>query len=156
MNAFPLILSVWDREGEDFDVFSKNLSTNVLCMCDYQELTYETASKLCHLSPRYFGSIARGQTTPSVNTLEKLCTGFRRSPNELLGFQTTDEELSYRKAMQVTHYRKCPFLRDSLTAYPVCPRCTGDIDREYQSFCEQCGQKLAWRNYSRATSVSAS
>ena len=45
-------------------MFSKKLSTSILSICDSRELTYETASELCDLSPRYFGSIARGQTAP--------------------------------------------------------------------------------------------
>ena len=148
----PLILSVGDTEGEEgLCVFSKNLSGTILSICDFRELTYETASELCNLSSRYFGAIARGQTAPSVNTLEKLCTGLERTPNELLGITTADEELSYRIAMQVIHYRKLPYLGGSFTTFPVCPRCKCDIEREYQSFCDNCGQKLAWEHYAHAT-----
>ena len=30
-------------------------------------------------------------------------------------------------------------------AYPICPRCTNTLDREYMSFCDRCGQKLNWQ-----------
>lgn len=123
-------------------MFSKKLSTSVLSICDSQDLTYETASELCHLSTRYFGSIARGQTAPTVNTLEKLCIGLQRMPNELLGFSTADEELSYRIAMQVLHYRCYPYSPVSCATFAVCPRCRCSIEREYQAFCDRCGQKL--------------
>lgn len=125
-------------------MFSKNLSTSILSICDSRELSYETASELCDLSPRYFGSIARGQTAPSVNTLEKLCGGLNAMPNELLGFSTACDELSFRIAMQVRHYRRYPLLNGSYTTFPVCPRCHCNLEREYQSFCDHCGQKLAW------------
>ena len=55
-------------------MFSKKLSDSILRICDSQQLSYEAASELCDLSPRYFGSIARGQTAPSIN-MEKICGG---------------------------------------------------------------------------------
>ncbi len=132
-------------------MFSKKLSTSVLSICDSRDLSYEAASELCDLSPRYFGSIARGKTAPTVNTLQKLCVGFDRTPNELLGFSTTDEELSYRIAMQVTHYRQHLSLYHSCSVFPVCPRCHCNLEREYQSFCDRCGQKLSWDFFHYAT-----
>ena len=30
------------------------------------------------------------------------------------------------------------------TAYAPCPRCKGIIDREYQFFCDSCGQRIDW------------
>ena len=83
-------------------MYSKNLSASILLICDCQKLTYEAASELCDISPRHFGSIARGQTAASVNILEKLCIGLKRMPNELLGFTTRDVELSYRLGLKVT------------------------------------------------------
>ena len=132
-------------------MFSKKLSASILSICDSRELSYETASELCDLSPRYFGSIARGQTAPSINTLEKLCQGFNRSPNDLLGFTTSKDELSYRIAAQVIHYRVFPLFNGDFTTYPVCPNCSGSIERENQSFCSNCGQKLFWDFYHYAT-----
>ena len=132
-------------------MFSKKLSTSVLSICDSRDLSYEAASELCDLSPRYFGSIARGKTAPTVNTLQKLCVGFDRTPNELLGFSTTDEELSYRIAMQVIRYRQHLSFNYSYTIFPVCPRCHSNMEREYQAFCDRCGQKLSWDFFHYAT-----
>ena len=125
-------------------MFSKKLSTSVLRLCDSRNLSYEAASELCGLSPRYFGSIARGKTAPTVNTLQKLCVGFDRTPNELLGFSATDGDLSYRIAMQVMHYRQHLSCNRSCTILPVCPRCHSTMEREHQAFCDCCGQKLSW------------
>ena len=132
-------------------MYSRNLSASILSICDCQNLTYEVASELCDISPRHFGSIARGQTVASVNILEKLCTGLKRMPNELLGFTTADEELSYRLALKVTHFRRVPFYPGTFTTYAVCPRCMGFIECEYVLFCSECGQKLNWDSYEHAT-----
>ncbi len=37
-----------------------------------------------------------------------------------------------------------------LGCYPVCPYCKLTLDREYQHFCDRCGQELDWKNYSNA------
>ena len=132
-------------------MFSKKFSTSVLSICDSRDLSYEAASELCDLSPRYFGSIARGKTAPTVNTLQKICVGFDRTPNELLGFSTADEELSYHIAMQVMHYRQHLSFNYSYTIFPVCPRCHSNMEREYQAFCDRCGQKLGWDFFHYAT-----
>lgn len=132
-------------------MFSKKLSTSILTICDSRNLSYEAASELCDLSPRYFGSIARGQTAPSINTLEKLCSGLEKTPNDLLGYSVVNQELSYRRARPVVHYRRSPFLDGSSTTFPVCPRCMSSMEREFQAFCDSCGQKLQWDDYLQAT-----
>lgn len=40
------------------------------------------------------------------------------------------------------------FRHDGL--YPVCPQCRCTIEREYQGFCDRCGQALDWDEYDRA------
>lgn len=54
---------------------------------------------------------------------------------------------SYRVPMQVSQirvYTKCNNI-----AFPVCPRCDCAIEREYQLFCDRCGQKLKWKAYGK-------
>lgn len=55
-------------------------------------------------------------------------------------------ELTYRALMQV----KCLRLGAHNCAYPVCPRCSVSMDREYQAFCDRCGQRLGWKQYDSA------
>ena len=38
-------------------------------------------------------------------------------------------------------------------AYPVCPRCKLTIEREYQAYCDRCGQALGWEEYGEALIV---
>jgi hypothetical protein len=33
------------------------------------------------------------------------------------------------------------------TGYPICPNCGYAMEREFQKFCEQCGQLLSWRRF---------
>ena len=132
-------------------MFSKKLSSSVLSICDSGDLSYEVAAELCDLSSRYFGDIARGKTSPTVNTLEKLCNGLNRTPNELLGFPAAGEEFSFRFPRQVIHYRQHPSYNPSFATFPVCPRCHCNLEREYQSFCDRCGQKLGWDCFHYAT-----
>ena len=86
----------------DYKMFLSNLSTSILKICDSNGLTYESASELCNLSARYFGDIARQRVTPSVVTLEKLCAGFRVTPNDLLIVPNLYPDLLYREPMAVT------------------------------------------------------
>lgn len=102
-------------------MFSDNLSASVLQLCDTLSLSYEAASERCNLSPRYFGSVARGQTAASIITLEKLYQGFDRTPNELLRILPRRPERSFRTAMPVIAV-KCMVIFGSLTGFPVCPR----------------------------------
>ena len=32
-------------------------------------------------------------------------------------------------------------------SYPLCPRCKITMERDYQRFCDRCGQKLAWKSH---------
>lgn len=50
------------------------------------------------------------------------------------------EAVAYRVPLPVT---KVIVYADG-TSYPLCPRCESAIEREYVSFCDQCGQKLNW------------
>ena len=49
----------------------------------------------------------------------------------------------------VRFYPECP----DLFTYPLCPRCALPMEREYQRFCEHCGQALDWDCFSKAVIV---
>ena len=36
------------------------------------------------------------------------------------------------------------------STYPICPRCKNTMEREYQRFCDRCGQALDWEGFERA------
>lgn len=124
-------------------MFSDNLPVSLLRLCDSYGLTYEAAAERCNISTRYFGSIARGKATPSIVTLEKLCIGFNATPNELLGVCAKHA----RVPMQVVEVR---YFSGAMSGFPVCPQCGISLEREYQAFCDRCGQMLSWYNYHNA------
>lgn len=59
--------------------------------------------------------------------------------------------ISYRIPLSV---RK-NLLLESGDSYPICPRCDDLLDREYMTFCDCCGQKLAWNLWEFATELHA-
>lgn len=130
-------------------MFLENLSVSVLKLCDANHYTYESASERCDISTRYLGSIARRKTSPSIRTLEKLCVGFGVTPNDLLLMGSGIKEQSYREPMPIVHIRG---FRGSngLISFPVCPRCNTTMSREYQLFCDRCGQRLDWSGFDNA------
>lgn len=133
-------------------MFLDNLSASVLQLCDFYKLSYEEASRQCGLSARCFGDIARGRTTPTIATLEKLCTGFTLTPNDLLIAPPVQREAGFREPMSVTHIR-CFQRVPRSTGFPVCPRCGVTMEREYQKFCDRCGQCLDWKGFSKAAVI---
>jgi transcriptional regulator with XRE-family HTH domain len=129
-------------------MFLETLSFVVLQLCDAYGWSYETAAEQCNLSSRYIGDIVRGRTAPTIRSLEKLCIGFGVLPNELLVTEPALNELSFRIPQLVTQYRTFEY-----TTYPICPRCNITMEREYQSYCDRCGQRLCWKNYAKASAV---
>ena len=135
-------------------MFLDNLSANLLHICETRKLSYEAASEQCHISSRYFGSIVRGQTAPTVLTLEKVCMGLDLTPNDLLISTDIMKEMDFQEPMNVTQIRcfqeSCPC---GHTSFPVCPRCNTALEREYQVNCDHCGQRLNWKSFSKATVI---
>ena len=48
------------------------------------------------------------------------------------------------KAMEVTAVR---YYGRETAGYPLCPRCDFGVEREYQNYCEVCGQRLLWNQF---------
>lgn len=46
----------------------------------------------------------------------------------------------YRKQMPVKKYK----VLGNSGLFPVCPRCECTIERDYQAYCDRCGQCLKW------------
>lgn len=62
--------------------------------------------------------------------------------------------LSFRMPMPVSELMEFPSDWGTTTYY-ICPRCDITLEREYQSFCDRCGQHLNWRGCEYATIVRA-
>lgn len=60
-----------------------------------------------------------------------------------------EEAVSYRTPSPVSAVR-CFRVPSGVSSYPVCPRCQITIEREYQAFCDRCGQALDWKTFPKA------
>lgn len=56
------------------------------------------------------------------------------------------ESHSHAKSKEVTEIRFGMLMQ---TGYCICPRCNCTFEREYQSYCDRCGQKLAWNQFNQ-------
>ena len=57
--------------------------------------------------------------------------------------------LGYRQPMQVLELARYR----SGGIFPVCPQCGSVMEREYQNYCDRCGQRLGWRKLRQARVV---
>ena len=55
-------------------------------------------------------------------------------------------ELSYRLPLPVKEI----LLLGNRDTFPICPSCNITLEREYQSFCDRCGQRLNWDSFENA------
>ena len=103
------------------------------------------------LDNKTLDSLKKGKNI-TLLTLEKLCVGFDLTPNDLLIPSEFWREMAFREPMPVTHIRCFRYL-SGVTGFPVCPQCRRTMEREYQSYCDRCGQCLDWNNFSKATII---
>ena len=57
---------------------------------------------------------------------------------------------TYRRMMPVREYILYPSYFGTESAFFLCPRCNITMEREYQSYCDRCGQRLGWRSIEKA------
>lgn len=55
----------------------------------------------------------------------------------------------HRQPIRVTHILRLP----CGTEFPICPACGITLEREYQLYCDRCGQCLSWVGFSKAQIV---
>jgi len=60
--------------------------------------------------------------------------------------------LAYRVPMKVQRIRRIG-CGAGASCYPVCPQCGCSLEREYQAFCDRCGQALNWKQFRNAEVV---
>lgn len=132
-------------------MFSDALSIAVIQLCQSYHISYRAAAERCGISPRYYVAIARKNASPSIMILEKICNAFELTPNDLLMIPVLQHQLSFRIPMPVTQIQYYYSGFKGFTTYPICPKCGITLEREYQSYCDRCGQALGWKSFSEAT-----
>lgn len=127
-------------------MFKDNLSEALLKLIEEKNITQEKLAEACNLSFRYVNKIIGRKSAPTITSLEKICSTYDITPNELLlpaGFDKTE-------AKPVTQVK--PINTGNRTEYhPVCPHCGKLLKTENIAFCNYCSGKLSWQNYSKAT-----
>lgn len=134
------------------ETYLESLSTALHNLCEDKQIPQETAARQCSLNVHYFRAILDIRCNPPVTVLEQLCRGLDVTPNALLMSYQIDKELSYRLPLKVTEVRCYPAPLGE-TSYSVCPRCGITMEREYQHFCDRCGQRLDWGSFDDAVVI---
>ena len=57
---------------------------------------------------------------------------------------------AYRFALPVTEFALYKDLLGGETVYYYCPRCDVTLERDYQAYCDRCGQCLDWNRIHKA------
>ena len=129
-------------ERERIEMFLDNLSASLLQICAAEKLSYEKAAEKCGCCSRHISNIIRRRSCPSIRVLEGICVGFQETPNQLLGVISKDH--SFRLSMPVTEVH---MVSSGVGAaiFPVCPQCGRSIERDFQAYCDRCGQCLNWK-----------
>lgn len=65
--------------------------------------------------------------------------------------ETMARELRFRAPMQVRQIRCFRGFKGRFSGFPVCPQCGITMEREYQAYCDRCGQCLGWKHFKKAT-----
>ena len=132
-------------------MFSKSLSTALLRKMGERDMTQAELAEACHLSKRFVGDVVRGNAIPTLDSFEKICEGLEVTPDDLL-IDEKSRHADKASAMRVTKVL-CFDRGDHCDAFAVCPSCNTTLEREYQNYCDRCGQKLSWKQYSRANVI---
>lgn len=126
-------------------MFSKELAIKILKLIDEKNMTLEALSEVSGLSRRFITNVISGKQVPTLNSFEKICSALELEPNDLLiSDKSKNEERSI--AMSVNTVYCCN--QENLSTYiPICPHCNTLLQNDWQSFCDNCGQKLSWKHF---------
>ena len=126
-------------------MFSKELATKILKLIDERNMTLESLSEISGLSRRFINNVTSGKQVPTLNSLEKLCSALELEPNDLLiSDKSKNKERSLAMYVNTIYCRQ----QENLSIYiPICPFCNTPLQNDWQSYCDNCGQKLSWKHY---------
>lgn len=126
-------------------MFSKELATKILKLIDERNMTLESLSEVSGLSRRFINNLTSEKQVPTLNSLEKLCSAFEVEPNDLLiNDKSKNEERSIAMCVNTVY---CNNPENLSTYIPICPYCNTLLQNDWQSHCDNCGQKLSWKHF---------
>ncbi len=126
-------------------MFSKELASKILKFADERNMTLEALSEKSGLSRRFINNVTSGRQVPTLNSLEKLCSALEVEPNDLLiSEKSKDQERAIAMLVNTVYCSS----KENPSAYtPVCPYCNALLQNDWQSYCDNCGQKLSWKHF---------
>ena len=78
-------------------------------------------------------------------------TIFKKPPKTLPEDVGKLKELaSFQIPMKVTEMIALQIYASQCSLFYVCPRCKISLERDFQSYCDRCGQRLDWKDYKKA------
>ena len=126
-------------------MFAKELSNKLLKIIDEKELTVSGLAELTHISRKYMSNLISQKQNPSLEILENICSALEVNPDELL-ISDKSKQNNKSSPMKVEH-----ILYNGKKDYsPLCPDCQKKLHRDNQAFCDYCGRRLSWKDYSKA------
>ena len=128
-------------------------------------ISQEAAAEALDCGTRTIQGYEEGRCSPPISVLQKMKVLYACEFSDLIADPTDSKpppnakdidphDPSYRFPLMVNsvrYYPECP----ELSTYPLCPRCNQPMEREYQPYCDQCGQALDWKNLSHAVIILA-
>ena len=122
-------------------MFLANLSQSLLSFCHEEPCSQAVLAKRCGLSAKGLNKIICRHSDPKLSTLQSICAATHKTPSELL-FSSIEQQLSYRIPIEV---QSVYLGRDFCSSeFPGCPRCYRTLFRNFQPYCDHCGQQLSW------------
>ncbi len=126
-------------------MFSKELATKILKLIDEKNMTLESLSEVSGLSRRFISNVTSGKQVPTLNSFEKICSALELEPNDLLiSDKSKNEARSIAMCVNTVYCNN----QENLSEYiPICPYCNTLLQNDWQSYCDNCGQKLSWKHF---------
>lgn len=132
-------------------MFSKNLSEALNNFLESEDITQEELAERCDLSSRFIGNIVRGHSQMRLDTFEQICAALEVTPNDIL-IPEQSRPIDKSQIMQVSQIL---YISELTGSFPVCPACKVTLEREYQNYCDRCGQRLGWKGFRQAEVIRA-
>jgi DNA-binding XRE family transcriptional regulator len=128
--------------GGIFVSLSVEIGKNIVRLRKQKGITQEWLALESEMAVSYLRSIEHGTANPTIDALDRLARVLNVSIESIIDLsgETKDAE-SYREPMPVAEVLVLPHV---VGGFSVCPRCRTTMEREFQSYCDRCGQRLSW------------
>lgn len=133
-------------------MFTRELSIKIWQMIDERGMTLEELAEAAGLCRKFVGNIASEKQVPTLDSFEKICSALEVEPNDLLISSKSKLDGKAIPMCVDTLYQKIENGRSIFL--PICPSCNMLLHNNWQSYCDNCGQKLSWKEYVHSKVIS--